>query len=285
MERLLVATDFSPRSDRALRRAMLLAHKLKAPLTIAHVIDADRPDELIEADKAVASVKLAELSDTLRDVDGLQADWLLKVDDIHAGILSAADEVSAGLIVIGPHRRRMSDVFVGTTAERVIRRSSRPLLVVVDHPASHHRGTLLALDFDEASRFAARHALAMGLFDHTDVVVVHAFDAPAEHLMKRSLEPTVEVQDYVAEEGRFAARKLKELVAELELPPTCRSIVSIKGSPGRTILETALELDTDLIVLGTNHRKGFERMLMGSVTTDVIRDTERDVLIVPVEAG
>jgi len=285
MERLLVATDFSPRSDRALRRARLLAHKLEAPLTIAHVIDADRPDELIEADKAVASVKLAELSNTLRDVDGLQADWLLKVDDIHAGILSAADEVSAGLIVIGPHRRRMSDVFVGTTAERVIRRSSRPLLVVVDHPASHHRGTLLALDFDEASRFAARHALAMGLFDHTDVVVVHAFDAPAEHLMKRSLEPTVEVQDYVAEEGRSAARKLKELVAELELPPTCRSIVSIKGSPGRTILETALELDTDLIVLGTNQRKGFERMFVGSVTTDVIRDTERDVLIVPVEAG
>lgn len=285
MDRLLVATDFSVRSDRALRRASLLAHKLEASLTVVHIVDADRPAGLIAADQTAASATLEELAQTVRDVDGLRTDWLVKADDIHAGILAAADEISADLIVIGPHRRRLRDVFVGTTAERVVRRSTRPLLVAIEDPSAHHRGTLLALDFDEASRFAARQALAMGVFDDTEVVVMHAFDAPAEHLLKRSLEPMVRVESYVEDEGKVVAGKLKSLVTELDLPPTCRSVVSIKGSPARTILETAQELDSDLIVLGTNQRKGFERILIGSVTADVIRDAHRDVLIIPVEAA
>lgn len=282
---ILVATDFSVRSDRALRRATLLARKLGARLTLAHVVDVDRPQSLIAADRTAASEMLGSLTQTLQEVDGIEADWLVQVDDVHAGILAAADEKSADLIVIGPHRSRLSDVFVGTTAERVVRRSIRPLLVAIEVPSAHHRSTLLALDFDEASKFAARKALAMGVFDHTEVVVMHAFDAPAEQMMKRALEPSVEVAEYVKAEGKSASKELKKLLAELDLPPTSRTVASIKGSPARTILEAAQQAGTDLIVLGTNQRKGFTRALIGSVTADVIRDAHRDVLIIPVDAA
>ena len=57
----------------------------------------------------------------------------------------------------------------------------------------------------------------------------------------------------------------------------------MKGSPARSILEAAQEADSSLIVLGTNQRKGFERALIGSVTADVVRDAQRDVLIIPVD--
>ena len=284
MLQILVATDFSTRSDRAMRRASLLAAKLRARLTLVHVVDVDQPPSLITADEVAASRLLEQLARTLREVDGLDADWAVQVDDVHAGILAAAEERSADLIVIGPHRSRFSDVFVGTTAERVVRRSTRPLLVAVEVPSAHHRGTLLALDFDEASKFAARKALAMGVFDHTEVVVMHAFDAPAESYMKRALEPSVEIAEYVQAEGKVASKELRALLAELELPPTAQTVASIKGSPARTILEAAQRTDSDLIVLGTNQRKGFERALIGSVTADVIRDARRDVLIIPVEA-
>jgi nucleotide-binding universal stress UspA family protein len=281
---ILVATDFSVRSDRALRRASLIARKLGARLTLVHVVDADRPQSLIEADRNAATGVLGELAQSLREVDQIETDWLVVDDDIYAGILRAADETSAELIVIGPHRSRWSDVFVGTTAERVVRRSTRPLLVAVDVPSAPYRATLLALDFDDASKFAARRALAMGLFDYTDVVVMHAFDAPAENHLKRALEPSPGVAEYVRSEGRTAREDLKELLTELDLPPSAQTVTSIKGSPARTIIDAAQQLDCDLIVLGTNQRKGFERALVGSVTADVIRDAHRDVLIIPVDA-
>ena len=125
METILVATDFSARSDRALLRASLIARKTGASLVLAHAVDADQPDRLIEADRAAASDLLAEAAATLRNDDGIDADWLVTIADVHEGVLAAADEASADLIVIGPHRSRLKDVFVGTTAERLVRRRSR----------------------------------------------------------------------------------------------------------------------------------------------------------------
>ena len=47
MKTILVATDFSPRSDRALRRAILIARRQGATLVLAHVIDDDRQERLV----------------------------------------------------------------------------------------------------------------------------------------------------------------------------------------------------------------------------------------------
>ena len=283
MDRLIVATDFSSRSDRALRRATLLAHKLGASLTLVHIIDGDRPDRLIASERAAASLLLEDHVETLRTVDAIESNWIVKADDVHAGIMAAAEEIDAGLIIIGPHRSRLRDVFVGTTAERVVRQSRRPLLVAVGTPAAHHRNTLLALDFDEASKTAGRTALRLGIFEHTDVVIMHAFDAPAEGMLMRTMAAPDEVDEYVEAVGEAATEKLQALIGELGLPPTCRTISSMKGSPARTIMESAEKVGSDLIVLGTNQRHGFERILVGSVTADVIHDAHRDVLIIPVD--
>ena len=152
MNRLLVATDFSSRSDRALRRASLIAGRTGASLTLAHVIDSDWPARLAESDQSAASAMLGDIAASLGSEDGIEADWLVKVDDVHAGILAAADEIAADLIVIGPHRSRLRDVFVGTTAERVIRRTTRPVLVAAETPSAQYRKTLLAMNYVERSK-------------------------------------------------------------------------------------------------------------------------------------
>lgn len=280
---LLVGTDFSVRSDRALRRATMLARKLDGQITLTHVVDSNQPQDLVAADEAAASQLLTDLARTYRDVDGIEAKWRVRVDDVHAGILAAAEEVSADLIIIGPHKNRLRDVFVGTTANRVMRRSVRPLLIAVDTPRTHHRHTLLAFDFDDASEFAARQALSMGVFDQTTVVVMHAFDTPGAHMKKRAFEPKIAVDHYVKSVGRSSMAELEALRDELGLPPTSQRVVAMFGSPARTIREAAREEHSDLIVLGTNKRKGFERAILGSVTADVIRDAHCDVLIIPVD--
>jgi nucleotide-binding universal stress UspA family protein len=282
MDRLIVATDFSARSDRALRRAVLIAKRVNASLVLVHVVDSDWPERLIASDRAAAVGLLEDTAATLRGIDGIATEVMVVVDDVHSGILSAADRTSADLIIIGPHRASLRDVFVGTTAERVVRRSTRPLMVAVETPSAQHRKTLLALDFDEASKAAARHALAMGVFDHMEVVAMHAFDAPGESMMRRAMEHSADIGRYVDAEKDSAAEELRTFLNDLGLPPTCQTVVSMEGTPARAILEAARSVDSDLIVLGTNQRKGFERALVGSVTADVIRDAHRDVLIIPV---
>lgn len=56
------------------------------------------------------------------------------------------------------------------------------------------------------------------------------------------------------------------------------------GDPARTILEDADEHDVDLIVLAKRHQSTLERWLLGSVATDVLRNTKRPTLFMPIDA-
>jgi nucleotide-binding universal stress UspA family protein len=283
LQKLLVATDFSTRSDRAIRRATLLARKLGASLRLVHVVDGDQSKAMIDSDVQVAGRILDESSSTLRSHDGVEVDWAVTIDDVQPGILAAADDYRADLIIVGPNRPRFRDIFIGTTAERMVQRTTRPLLVAVNTPTAHYRHTLLALDFDEASKAAARRALEIGIFDHTDVVVMHAFDAPAEGRLRTAMEEPASIDQYVEQERRSATGKFKALLSELGLPDTCQIIVSMGGTPAGAIVDAAKDSASELIVMGANQRTGLERAFVGSVAADVIRDAHRDILIIPAD--
>ena len=55
------------------------------------------------------------------------------------------------------------------------------------------------------------------------------------------------------------------------------------GDYGETILETAKELDVDIIVMGTHSRRGLEKILVGSVAEKVLRHSLIPVFIIPVK--
>ena len=71
MQRLLCATDFSERSDRALRRAVLVARAEKAELDLVHVVDDDRPKRLVDHEATDAWALLRQQMATLGSVDGV----------------------------------------------------------------------------------------------------------------------------------------------------------------------------------------------------------------------
>jgi nucleotide-binding universal stress UspA family protein len=53
------------------------------------------------------------------------------------------------------------------------------------------------------------------------------------------------------------------------------------GTPYREIVDYADEIGADLVVIGTHGRRGFSRVLLGSVATRVIRTSSVPVLVVP----
>lgn len=282
MKTIAVATDFSSRSDRALLRAVRIARKAGARLALLHVVDDDQPAEVVDASRREAQRVLDSLIRNLGGESSVEASSLIGAGDIPDGILRCAEQAGADLIILGPHRKRAVDIFTGTTVERVLRRCSLPLLIAVDTPSNDHRRTLLAVDFDEASKAAAKAALALGLFDSTDVVVMHAFDAPAGRMMERTLIDQREIDQYRADEKVRATRELHAMLGELGLSPSTTRVVGVLGSPAYTILQSAEMEVADLVIVGTSRRKGFARLLVGSIAEEVIRQTRRDILIVPV---
>lgn len=286
MKRILVATDFSERSDRAIRRATLLAKMSGASLTLVHVIDDDQPRSMLLAEQQAAEIVLAEQTLALQEIDGLACASHIVLGDPFAGIAVAVREHDADILVIGPHRRRvLRDVFVGTTAERTIRASDRPVLMANGVPAGPYRHVLVAVDLSECSAAAVHALIQLGLGAKAAVSVVHVFDAPAASLMVRTSSTKDQIEDYLADEKGRAAGALAAFLSDLDLKPRQRLLKHNEISVAHTISAAAQEANADLVVLGTHGRTGITKTLLGSVAEEFLRRSDRDTLAVPPSRG
>src|SRR5690242_13769511 len=164
MQKILAATDFSTRSNRALRQAGLLAQPAEAQLYLLHVVDDDQPDELTRMEKREAERVLTEQANSMPELRGVPAQPMVVTGDPFDGILRVAAEIRADLIVMGTHRKQLLlDIFVGTTIERVIRKGSFPVLMVNNEAQRKYENVVVPIDMSEASAHALRTALATGL--------------------------------------------------------------------------------------------------------------------------
>lgn len=278
---ILVATDFSTRSDRALRRATMIAGQLGAALSLVHVVDSDQPQYLIDAQRTAARSLLEETARTLCRIDDVPAQTNVVVGDVFSGILEVAKDAGAGFIVLGPHRRQLRDAFIGTTAERTIAHSRCPVLMAAGVPSAPYDRALIALGLDEVSKSTLRRAGALGILDGAEIVAMHAFDAPAEGMMKRAMSEPDAIDHYLATERRRASEAFDAFLEEVGLDDVHRALLPVRGTAARTILESARDEEAALIVVGTSQRTGIQRFMLGSVAEDVLADADRDVLVIP----
>jgi len=281
MRRLLAATDLSSRSDRAVRRAADLARSFGAELLLLHVVDDDQPASLIAAARREVTALLRQAAVGLPELSAVAPRVLVEEGDAFDGIIRAAEMHAVDLVVLGTHRRRLlQDIFVGTTIERVIRLGSRPVLMVNRLPTAPYRRILAAVDPEEGSAHALRTAAALGLLDGVNLTVLQAFDLPGKSSLVLGDAPAEQIEHYLSATAReVRADLIRFLAAGGHVPPP--AIVTKEGRPASVIKDEVKRLRPDLLLIGAGRHGALLRALIGSVASEVICDTESDILIVP----
>jgi len=282
MRRILLATDFSERSDRALRRSVLLARAFGATIDIVHSVDDDRPRRIVDRETEEAGILLAELVRSLATIDAVKANARVFRADPFAGIARAVEELGPDLLVLGPHRREiLRDAFVGTTAERTIRSVNCPVLMVNGPPIGPYRHALLTTDLSDRSRESLRRFEALGIAAGIGRSVLNVFDAPALRLATSGSISLEDRREYLEDQRAGALRSLSEFVTTeggVRAEPIVRHEESTVAND---ILRAANELCADLIVVSTRGKGTIARLLLGSVAERVLRSSAVDVLAVP----
>ncbi|MEQ9447929.1 MAG: universal stress protein, partial [Rhodospirillaceae bacterium] len=155
VKRLLVATDLSERSDRAFDRAIRMARKFQAKLTVLHVVEGDLPPLIAEAQAEASLRNLEEQLASISDAADLEVDLSVVFGKDWSEILKQAEAARSDLIILGLHREvGLDGLFRGTTVERVIRKGDRPVLVVKDRAVRDYRNVVVGMDFSLNSRRA-----------------------------------------------------------------------------------------------------------------------------------
>ena len=168
-------------------------------------------------------------------------------------------------------------MLLGSTAERMLSNTTRPLLVVKQAPHGAYKTVLVPVDFSPSSVRALRHARLVA--PSAQLVVLHVFEVPFEgHLRYANVDEDT-INHYRVAALQEASRRLQTLCQDAGLSAASSRQVVIQGDPATRVLEQEVEQDCDLIVMGKHGENALENLLLGSVTKQVLVESQGDVLV------
>ena len=286
---ILLATDFSKPARRVYSYALSLASIFKARLILLHVVEAPPGFETwspaarrsLGPLKTRALLELGRMARLAKD-NGVTAEHRLVIDIPEDGILNIAGKIRADLIAIGTHGRTGWDrLRLGSVAEAVLRKAGCPVLTVqvgsfADAPVRRHRPKwhrfLVPIDFTASSDAALRFAAMLAEQLHAQISVVHVFDPWAA-----VGQDDVRVRELKTHK---LAKRVQKVMSASKSDLSGFNIMVAPGDAVEVILDRATREMADLIVMGTQGRRGLQRLVLGSVAESVVRRAGCPVLVV-----
>lgn len=279
--KILAATDFSTRSNRALRQAALLGQSDDSLLFMVHVVDNDQPDDLVRMEQREAERILREQMGAMPEIRWTHARPMVITGDPFDGILQAAAEIQPDLIVMGSHRKQLlRDIFIGTTVERVIRKGSVPVLMVNHEAQRRYERVLAPTDMSNISANALHAARSIGLLGN-GATLLHAFTALAKGKMSVAGVDRVGIAGYIESERRQASDELADFLVSNHLQDSQWRLRVEDGAPMEIISRAVTDIKPDLMIMGTHGRSRLIKALIGSTTEEALRSLNVDILVVP----
>src|SRR5271166_4897805 len=248
---ILVATDFSPISNAALRHALGIASRCHSTVSLVHVIDA--PLYGMAPDGIAAAVDCAEreagrVMKQLQHegvVNGSVPELTITVGPVWQTISSIIREQSPSLVVLGTHGRSgLPKLVLGSVAERAFREAPCPVLTLGPYVrgsktcGSQAKHFLVPTDLSAESTNAFRYGISLARATRGDMTLLHVLK-PRTGRKGKEASPTIEVNQHLAE--------------FLNQHPGASTMVTPRiefGDPGSTIVEVAEQMRSDLIVMG-----------------------------------
>jgi len=314
---IVIGTALTEASDQLVRNGLRVAraagarvhlvHAFQAPLAYAGEATSLYGPELIEGKREERRSRLDAQVARL----GIRPEELAGSSVIqgapHFAVAETAAAVGADLIVVAAAESwgRLAKLF-GSTADRLVRIASCPVLVVRGPLAVPPRHVLVGIDLSPIAAEALARGLEIvgglgGLAAAAGtaaadwrgpggggaaqaLLVVETEPPLPDQVQDRSLAPIMPIAPMlpidaatIAALHRFVA---EQSPASWHVTPLIRTGTHAAGK----LLEMAEDLDSDLVVVGTHGRQGFSRRLLGSVAEMVLRHAAISVLVVPPSA-
>ena len=301
-DRILIPLDGSPRAELILGQVARILRRKDSQILLLRVLDlreAGRFESMRTTayeqargrERIQAHEYIHGLAGRLAD-QGIRVRGLLAEGPAAPTILEQAEREGATLIAMTTHGRTgLPRWFVGSVAEKVVRTSPIPVLLVRSFRPSPlgdlqpttaeelpFRKILVPTDGSDAAASVLAPAGTLARLFDARVVVLHAeppvvIPAYGELGIAPVFPPTPSEKDPVTEGPA-------ERIRELGLTAVRRTVV---GDAAGAILDQSHSEGVDLIAMATHGRSGFSRWMLGSVAERVLRHAGVPLLLVRAE--
>jgi nucleotide-binding universal stress UspA family protein len=190
-------------------------------------------------------------------------------------LLELAREAQAGLLVLGAvEGGTLHRILLGSTADGVTRKAPCPVLLIRSAAAFPPLKVEIPVDLSPCSGNALRQGLdllaSLGAAPEAEVLLV-----------LNPLELAGSIHFTSDQIERLAGEELARFLAENGPSPVPLRTRILTGYPREAIVSALEERQVDLAILGTHGRGGLERLMLGSVASEVVRHANCNLLVVP----
>ena len=295
---ILIATDFSEASEKALRYSLALARFYESRFCLAHVVSSlgltmAGPGAIAACEEAV-SREAAALADSLirsGTLNGIQYKFIVRRGELWPELREIIRQESTDLLVVGTHGRHgVGKLFLGSVAEQIFRQASCPVLTFGPHSDdrpwfgtfSTSRTFLFATDFGPASLHGLPQAVAAANQFGAKLAFLSIVPAAPSHAAEG-------LRNWQADAYIRAQQRLTELAddAGLDLRPELYAEFGSQRPVSDKIIETANKLRADLIIMGL-HDSAYTEVITHldlATTYDVVCQASSPVLTVNCFSG
>lgn len=292
--RVLIAYDGSPGAEQAIALAGALPWPSESKLRVANVVEPVLPHYTgvrhvgrvppPEFDPLMIEQREAQVSDAVGRLgrDGRSAEGVVLRGRPATVLVDEASRFGADLVIGGSRGRgRVANLLLGSVSAEVVDNAPCPVLVA---RTAQVRAVVVAVDGSPPAELAVSLLATWPIFEGLPLHVVSVADvmepvqfglapqkfhnAAAAHA--KAVAEEKENQSLIAEE---AARRLRDSGRQADA--TMRT-----GRAADEIIAFAADTGADLVVMGSQGRTGFARMVLGSVARSVVNRTTASVLIV-----
>lgn len=278
--KIMLATDLTPAGDRAFDRAVGLASEWHAELVVLHVAESNsaRPwgmDRRIRNAETEMEVLVRSAKQPCKIVRHTV------IGDPADRTLAHAHEFGCDFLITGPaHGKVVGEKFLGSTAARIVRRATIPVLAVRRRPEGPYSSIVGAVDFSDPSRRAFLGGRA--LFPSARMTALHAYRIEP-NWSGRNAERSIDAVEAEERERvvKEAKRNMADLVAAAGTGAQAIETEVLEGEPEAVLADYVAKNWPDLIVAGTHGRSAVEHDTIGSVAERFLMTLPCDVLAVP----
>lgn len=281
---ILASTDLTESSRPALERAFRIAAVTGGRLTLLHVIRQRTTDALRkllgkdaspveEQVKEKARTDLAVVAAELGEKYGISAQQRLVAGKLLQTVIDEAAACDADLLVFGSSG---GDILASSTATRLLRLTTLPVLVVKRPPQGDYGKVLVPVDLSDAMGKATD--MARQIAPQAALTLFHAFESPFDCQLRHAGIGEDVVRKLRGNAQAEAYQQIKEAAAQLPGEVHVRLTPS-HCDAAQSIFDELAAQSYDLVAMGRRGASMVEEFLLGSVTKRVLAEAGADVLV------
>lgn len=289
IKKVLLPVDFSEVTDAVVDSAKFIGEKFKPKFYLLHVIsplvyvsmpetmvvdviDTEVIEEIEETKRKNAENLLNSLKEKLSE---FEVETVIDIGSPADVIVEKEETYNVDLTILGGHQKGLVErILLGSTSEAVVKHARKPVLVIKGHAIKKLQNVALAYDFSEVGDAMLQYAKEFLKPFGSKVYIVHVeeeIEIPILEKLGINLLPQIREKKN---------EKLQQIKKEFEKEGlTCEVVYVEEREPAEGVIEVLQKGDFDMVMVANKGLSGLKRIMMGSVSLDILRKAHIPVFV------